>query len=147
MSQDFKEFVELLTLHNVKYLVAGGYAVGIYGYPRYTGDIDFWIDASAVNAEKMLRVFNDFGLGSFGLTVEDLCKAEQIVQVGYPPLRIDVLTSIDGVVFKDAWPNRKVVDVDGVTVNFIGLEDLKKNKLSAGRNKDLEDLRNLENND
>lgn len=141
---DFKEFVELLNQHKVKYLVTGGYAVGIYGHPRYTGDIDFWVESSEENGEKLVQVFEDFGLKSFGVRVKDFTKPDQIIQIGYPPFRIDLLTSIDGVVFKEAYSRRNVINLDNMPVNFIGLEDLKKNKKAAGRGKDLDDLQNLE---
>ena len=143
-SPDFREFVELLNRHEVNYLVTGGYAVGVYGHPRYTGDMNFWVEASEENGERLVRVFRDFGLASFGLTANHFTKPEQIVQIGYPPYRIDVITSIDGVDFKDAYPNMKIFEVDGIPVNFIGLEDLKRNKKAAGRGKDLEDLKNLD---
>ncbi|MDW3646036.1 MAG: nucleotidyltransferase [Bacteroidia bacterium] len=142
-SPDFKEFVELLNRHEVNYMVTGGYAVGVYGYPRYTGDIDFWVSASLENGNRLVQVFEDFGLKSFGLTPEDFAKPEQVIQIGYPPFRIDVLTSIDGVDFVDAYPNRSTFEIDGISVNFIGLEDLKINKKASGRGKDIEDLKNL----
>lgn len=143
-SPDFREFVELLNQHNVFYLVTGGYAVGVYGHPRYTGDLDFWVESSLENGEKLVRVFESFGLASFGLKPADFTKSEQIIQIGYPPYRIDVLTSIDGVEFSEAYPNRKVIEIDEMHVSFIGLGDLKKNKKASGRGKDIEDLRNLE---
>ena len=124
-------------------MVTGGYAVGVYGYPRYTGDIDFWVSASLENGNRLVQVFEDFGLKSFGLTKEDFAKPEQVIQIGYPPFRIDVLTSIDGVDFVDAYPNKNTFEIDGISVNFIGLEDLKINKKASGRGKDIEDLKNL----
>lgn len=146
-SPDFREFVELLHHHKVKYLITGGYAVGVYGHPRYTGDLDFWVEATIENGENLVKVFNDFGLASFNLTPQHFAKPEQIVQIGYPPYRIDVITSIDGVAFEDAYPNKNVVEVDGMPVSFIGLEDLKINKRASGRGKDLEDLKQLEKRD
>jgi len=143
-SQDFREFIELLNSHEVKYLVTGGYAVGIYGHPRYTGDLDFWIEISLENGEKMEQVFNDFGMSALQLKVEDFTKEDAIIQIGYPPYRIDVITSISGVVFQEAYRHKKVFEIDGLPVNFIGLEDLKTNKRAAGRTKDLYDLENLE---
>lgn len=118
--------------------------MGVYGYPRYTGDIDFWIEASLENGGRMVSVFNDFGLNSFGLKAEDFAKSEQVIQVGYPPYRIDILTTIDGVDFGSAYPNRQIVEIDGILISFIGLEDLKANKRASGRNKDLDDLANIE---
>lgn len=141
---DFREFVELLNSHEVKYLVTGGYAVGIYGHPRYTGDLDFWIEISLENGEKMQQVFDDFGMSDLQLKAKDFTKEEAIIQIGYPPYRIDVITSISGVVFKEAFQRKKIFEIDGIPVNFIGLEDLKINKRAAGRTKDLYDLENLE---
>lgn len=143
-SPDFREFVELLNRHEVNYLITGGYAVGVYGHPRYTGDIDFWVESSEKNGKKLVQVFHDFGLASFGLTPQDFAKPGQIIQIGYPPYRIDILTSIDGVDFKDAYPNRHIMEVDEMSVCFIGLADLKINKKASGRGKDLDDLKNLD---
>lgn len=83
-SPDFREFVELLVRYEVRYMVTGGYAVGVYGYPRYTGDLDFWVEPTVGNGEKPVKVFNDFGLGSFGLKAQDFSKPEQIIQTGIP---------------------------------------------------------------
>ncbi len=143
MSPDFKEFVELLIQHKVKYLVTGGYAVGVYGHPRYTGDIDFWVEASLENGKKLVAVFGDFGLSSFGVTAQNFMKPEQIIQIGYPPYRIDILTSIDGVDFAEAYLARNNIEIDGLLISFISLEDLKKNKNATGRGIDLDDLKNL----
>ena len=142
-SPDFKEFVELLIKHDVEYLIVGGYAVGIHGYPRYTGDLDIWLNISPSNAEKILKAVNEFGFSSFGLSVYDFMKSENIIQLGYPPLRIDLLTEIDGVRFEDCFPNRKIVTVENLNVNFIGYNDLLKNKKSSGRNRDKDDIENL----
>ncbi|WP_246327281.1 hypothetical protein [Candidatus Competibacter phosphatis] len=103
LSQDFKEFVELLNKKEVEYLIVGGYAVGIHGYPRYTGDLDIWINATRQNARKMVAVLTEFGFDSFGLTEEDFTKSGNVIQMGYPPFRIDILTTIDGVRFKDCY--------------------------------------------
>ncbi len=143
-SPDFREFIELLNVHEVRYMVTGGYAVGIYGYPRYTGDLDFWIENSSENGRKLVKVLSAFGLSSIGLSAEDFTKKEQIIQIGYPPFRIDLLTSIDGVEFRDAYPNRKVFKIDEIQVSFIGLDDLKKNKKASGRTRDIDDLNHLE---
>ena len=143
LSPDFREFVELLIHHEVKYLVTGGYAVGVYGHPRYTGDIDFWVEPSRENGEKLVAVFDDFGLSSFGLTPNHFTKAEQAIQIGYPPYRIDILTSIDGVDFREAYSARNIVEIDGLPVCFISLEDLTKNKQATGRGIDLDDLKKL----
>jgi len=143
LSQDFKEFVELLNNHKVEYLIVGGYAVGVHGHPRYTGDLDVWINATAENAQKMIEVLNDFGFSSFGLTEVDFIKPSNVIQMGYPPFRIDILTKIDGVEFMDCYANRMTIQHDQIFINFIGINELKENKRASGRPKDLDDLANL----
>jgi predicted nucleotidyltransferase len=142
-SQDFKEFVELLNNHNVEYLIVGGYAVGIHGHPRYTGDLDIWLNPTLENAEKVLVCVGKFGFGSFNLTISDFIKPGNIVQLGYPPLRIDLLTEIDGVYFDECFKNKIIVLIEELQVNFISYNDLIKNKLKSGRHKDLDDIENL----
>ncbi|NJM12516.1 MAG: hypothetical protein HC889_12160 [Synechococcaceae cyanobacterium SM1_2_3] len=144
LSQDFKEFVELLNRHEAEYLIVGGYAVGIHGYPRYTGDLDVWINPTMENAQKMIKVLNDFGFSSFGLAEADFIKPGNVIQMGYPPFRIDVLTKIDGVEFDDCYPYRISIRHDQILLNVIGINELKKNKKVAGRPKDLDDLINLD---
>ena len=142
-SQDFKEFVELLQKNNAEYLIVGGYAVGVHGHPRFTGDLDIWLNPSPENAKKILATVNEFGFSSFKLTEADFVKEGNVIQLGYPPLRIDLLTSIDGVTFQECFENRKEVDMEGVIVNFIGYWDLIKNKKETGRPKDIDDIEHL----
>lgn len=142
-SPDFKEFVELLIKNNVEYLIVGGYAVGVHGYPRYTGDLDIWLNQTSINADKILLAVNEFGFSSLGISKEDFIKPGNVIQLGYPPLRIDLLTEIDGVAFKDCYKNRKEVEIEGIIVNFIGYQDLLKNKKETGRPRDMDDLENL----
>lgn len=142
-SQDFREFVKLLIKNKVEYLIVGGYAVSIHGYPRYTGDLDIWLNPTPENAEKILLSVNEFGFSSFRLTKEDFTKPGNVIQLGYPPLRIDLLTEIDGVKFDECYLNRKEVLIDGLMVNFIGYNDLLKNKKESGRARDIDDIENL----
>jgi predicted nucleotidyltransferase len=144
LSQDFREFVELLINHKVEYLIVGGYAVGVHGHPRYTGDLDIWLNPSSENADKILLCVIEFGFSSYGLTKDDFTKEGNIVQLGYPPLRIDLLTQIDGVTFDLCFQNRKEVEIDGLTLNFIGYQDLLQNKKASGRLRDLDDLDQLQ---
>ena len=144
LSKDFKEFVALLKKHKAEYMIVGGYAVGVHGYPRYTGDLDIWLNPTPSNAEQMLRAIDEFGFGSFKLTVADLTKENNVIQFGQPPLRIDLLTSIDGVTFDACYANRKVVTFDGLSMNFIGYHDLVTNKKATGRHRDLDDVENME---
>lgn len=143
LNPDFKEFIELLNLHKVKYLVVGGYAVGYYGYPRYTGDIDIWIAISAENAAKVLTVLNDFGFGSLPIQIKDLLQEDLVLQLGQEPIRIDLLTTVTGIDFEECYPHATIADLDGMSIYFIDLENLKANKKATGRQKDLGDLENL----
>lgn len=142
--RDFKEFIELLTRHQVEYLLVGGYALGIHGYPRYTGDMDIWINPTPENAKRVLLVLNDFGFEELGLSETDFTKIGNVIQLGYPPLRIDLLTQPDGVEFSTSFTNRFELNYQDLIIYVINLEDFKKNKAASGRPKDLEDLRNLE---
>lgn len=142
-SKDFREFVQLLIKNKAEYLVVGGYAVSIHGHPRYTGDLDIWLNPTIENAKKILASVNEFGFASFKLTEDDFTKEGNVVQLGYPPLRIDLLTNIDGVSFTECYNNRKEVNIEGLTVNFIGYADLLKNKKESGRLRDLDDLDHL----
>jgi predicted nucleotidyltransferase len=142
-SQDFKEFVALLQKHKAEYLIVGGYAVGVHGHPRYTGDLDIWLNQSEENAKKILKCVHEFGFASFGLTPEDFTKEGNVIQLGYPPLRIDLLTTIDGVSFEECYKNKLVVDIEGLLVDFISYADLIKNKAKTARPIDLDDIDNL----
>ena len=144
ISKDFKEFIELLNKNKVKYLIVGGYAVAFHGHPRYTKDIDIWILIEKANAEKILKTLDDFGFSSIGITEKDLINPEVIIQLGYPPNRIDLITDLSGLNFDECYKKRVEVNVDEIKINFIDLESLKKNKKSSGRNQDLADLENLE---
>jgi len=143
LNRDFKEFIESLNDNHVRYLVVGGYAVALHGYPRYTKDIDIWIEVSPENAEKMMAALEQFGFGGLGLERKDFLKPDYIIQLGYPPARIDILTTIPGVAFNACYERRVVVDLDGLKINFIDLEDLKQSKRTSGRHQDLADLENL----
>ena len=144
LTQDFKEFIKSLNDNKVRYLVVGGYAVAYHGYPRYTKDIDIWIDIDPDNASRIVKALEQFGFASIGLTPEDFLETETIIQLGYPPNRIDLITSLSGVDFKDCYANRESVEMEGVVVDFIDLENLRRNKKSSGRAQDLADLENLE---
>jgi predicted nucleotidyltransferase len=144
LSKDFKEFIGLLNAHNVQYIVVGGYAVAFHGHPRFTKDIDLWVLPDPENAEKLLAVLRDFGFASLDLTAEDFSLPNKVIQLGQPPYRIDLLTSVSGVSFENCFPATIETELDGVTVRFIGLEDLLKNKRSTGRLRDLSDVEELE---
>jgi hypothetical protein len=143
LNQDFKEFIQLLNANQVKYLIVGGYAVAIHGHPRYTKDIDIWVQPSAENSLKLIAALIQFGFGSLGLTPEDFQAQNQIIQLGYPPNRIDLITSPDGVDFQTCYNSKMEFLIDDMMLKFIDLDNLKKNKLASGRLQDLADLENL----
>ena len=142
-SPDFKEFIQSLNDNNVHYLVVGGYAVALHGYPRYTKDIDIWIESSQENAARLVQALEQFGFGSVGLKIEDFLEPDQVVQLGYPPNRIDLLTSLAGVDFQNCYGSKMAVDIEGLIVNFIDRGNLKQNKMASGRLQDLADVENL----
>ncbi|HWP46437.1 MAG TPA: hypothetical protein VNM22_04670 [Candidatus Limnocylindrales bacterium] len=144
LNPDFKEFIQSLNDNEVRYLIVGGYALAVHGYPRYTRDLDVWLELSPENAAKVVKALAQFGFGSLGLQVEDFLDPNHIIQLGYPPNRIDLLLGLKGVDFESCYASKVQVKIDEVTVNFIDLENLKKNKKATGRLRDLADLENLE---
>jgi hypothetical protein len=132
----------LLAIHEVDYLLIGGYAVGFHGYVRTTMDMDVWIRVDHRNAEKMIRVLVDFGFAPEAVTAE-LFLNLGVVRMGVPPLRLEVLKEISGVDFADCYPERITTDVDGIEVQIISLNRLRENKKASGRAKDLADLEQL----
>lgn len=144
LNQDFKEFIQSLNDNHVRYLVGGGYAVALHGHPRYTKDIDIWVEMEPGNATNLVRALGQFGFDSLGLREADFLVPGQVIRLGQPPNRIDLLTTVSGVDFKSCHESRVTVEVDGVPVSFIDLDNLRKNKAAAGRHQDLADLENLE---
>lgn len=144
LSKDFREFISLLNEHDVRYLVVDGYAVAFHGYPRYTRDLDIWVEISPDNADNVLNALGEFGFGSLGLKATDFLESDQIIQLGYPPNRIDILTTLTNINFENCYNARVVVDIQGLRINFIDLENLKQNKRATGRPQDLADAQNLE---
>jgi hypothetical protein len=124
-------------------LVIGGYAVALHGHPRYTKDLDVWVELSSANAAKIVQALDRFGFSGLGLREQDFLESNQVVQLGHPPNRIDILTSLSGVSFYDCFERRVETEVEGVTVNLIALEDLKRNKQASGRLQDLADVESL----
>lgn len=143
LNPDFKEFIQSLNANRVRYLVVGGYAVALHGYPRYTKDIDIWLEMNPDNAANAIRALEQFGFGSLGLQAADFLVPDQVIQLGYPPNRIDLITTVPGVEFESCYASRVEVEIEGVVVNFIDLDNLKKSKRAAGRLQDLADLENL----
>jgi hypothetical protein len=145
LDPDFREFVEVFVANDVRFLIVGGFAVAAHGLPRYTGDLDAWIWVSSENASRVVRALEAFGFAGLGLTEDDFTQSDRVVQLGYPPYRIDILTSIEGVEFDEAWSRRVVFELDGVRVPFIGRDDLLTNKRVAGRPQDIADVERLTN--
>ena len=141
--EDYKDMLQLFNKYDVKYLVIGAYAMGNYGYSRYTLDIDLWIEKSINNAESIQKAFNDFPI-PHEITVEELNSKNFVLQIGIEPMRIDVLTDIDGVEFSKAWKNKTNNSLFGEEIHFISLHDLIKNKTATNRPKDKYDVLELE---
>lgn len=143
LETDFIDFVNLCNKYEVEYLVIGGYAVSVHGYPRSTKDLDICIKVSEENALKMVQVINDFGFASLKLKKEDFLKRDFITQLGNEPVRIDILNDLDGVSFEQAWINKKIIDFEDSKINFIGYSELLKVKEKAGRPQDIADISKL----
>ena len=140
---DFKDFLKLLNLRQVEYLLIGGYAVSYYGYPRATGDMDVWIAINPRNAAKVVEVLKEFGFNVANLSVDLFLQKNKVIRMGIPPLRLELLTTISGVEFADCFQEKLVTKIDGIEVNLISLKHLKLNKKASRRFKDLNDLENL----
>jgi hypothetical protein len=142
-NDDLSEWVESLASEKVEFVVVGGHAVAWHGHPRYTGDFDFLVRSTPDNATRVVRALAAFGFGSLGVTEADLLVESQIIQLGRPPNRIDVLTSITGVATEEVFRNRVPGRLNGHDVDYISLPDLLANKRATGRAKDLADVEAL----
>lgn len=140
VEKDFEEFIQLLNSHKAKYLIVGAFALIYYTYPRNTGDIDFFIETSDENAKKILSVLKEFGFESVDIRKEELTKPDSIIQLGFSPNRIDLITSISGITFSEAYENKVKGKLGSLDVFFISPHDLLKNKIAANRAKDIADV-------
>jgi len=143
VNRNFVEMLCALSDAGADYLIVGAYALAAHDCPRATGDLDIWVRASAENAPRVLRAIDAFGMPIDGLSPAELTAPDLVVQFGFEPQRIDIMTSITGVMFDDAWPNRMYVDIEGRQHPVIGRQDLITNKRATGREKDLLDLKAL----
>ena len=143
VNSDFSDLLRLFNANQVKYLVIGGYALIQYAEPRYTKDLDLWINADASNAQAVYRALREFGAPLADLTEADFTQEGYFYQMGVPPVRVDILMGIPGVVFAEAWPRRMEVDFDGLLVSFISRQDLIAAKRAVGRPQDLLDVEQL----
>jgi predicted nucleotidyltransferase len=144
VEKDYEEFLSLLNKHNVKYCIIGAFAVAFYAKPRYTKDIDILVESSKENAQRILKVLEEFGFGELAISIEDLTLDGNILQLGYEPLRIDLLNRLEGFEFQEIWENRETGEYGSEKVYFIGLDDLIKNKKMSDRPSDTIDIELLE---
>ena len=143
LPDDFKEFLRLLNEHDVAYLLIGGYAVGYHGYPRATADMDIWVAISSENASKLVEVFSRFGMRDPALSTRLFQEKGKIIRMGVPPMRIEVLTDIDGVTFDECYRDRLETEIDGQHINLISRNHLLANKRASARHKDLDDIEHI----
>ena len=143
LHKDLKEFVELLKALDVHFVIVGAFALAHHGYPRYTGDIDLFVENSTENAERILNALRQFGFADIGLTKDAFVAKDQVVQLGVAPNRIGILPFLSGVNFEEVWSSREWGEIGGLKVPFISREMLKQNKLASGRPQDLADLERL----
>ena len=143
IQKDFREFLALLNAHKVYYIIVGGYALAFHGAPRYTGDIDVFIKPDRSNASHIMKALLDFGFNSLDLSVEDFKKEDNVVQLGMPPVRIDIITSLSGVSWEQAEASKVPGKYGDVSVFYIGKEQYLANKRAIGRAKDQADIEAL----
>lgn len=143
LSRDLRQFVECLNSNAVEYLIVGALAVSWHGFPRYSADIDFFVRCSPENAQRILDAIREFGFGNLPIAQDDLTTPNRVIQLGHEPNRIDLMTSISGVEFDEAWASRVGGQIDGLPVQFIGLDELLRNKTASNRPKDRIDLEAL----
>ena len=144
LNPDFRDVLSLFNAEGVEYVVVGGYALAAHGFPRATGDIDLWVRPTAENASRTYRALVAFGAPADRFTEKDFESNDLILQIGVPPSRVDVITGIEGVTFDEAWPNRAVIEVEGIEVPVIGRRELLRNKRAVGRPQDRADVSRLE---
>jgi len=145
LNSHYKDILSILSEKKVKFLLVGAYAMAVHGYPRSTMDIDLLVMPNAENALLVLQALVDFGAPTEDISVDDLQKEGLIFQIGVAPCRIDILTSIDGIKFEDAFARSEIVEIEGISVHVLSIPDLIKNKRATGRTKDLADAEMLEN--
>ena len=143
IERDFKELLVLLNSHHVEFILVGAYALAFHGAPRFTGDMDVFVKPDAINSERIMAALTDFGFGSVGLSRNDFEKPDQVVQLGVPPVRIDLITGISGLSWNAVDADAVLADLEGVPVRFISRHHFVTNKRASGRKKDLADIEAL----
>lgn len=147
LNPDYRDMLSAFADAKVEYLLVGAYALAAHGHPRATGDMDLWVHSSSKNAERVLEALSMFGASLSDVDPEDFQTPDTVLQIGESPRRIDILTSIEGVEFEDAWPQRMDIEIDGLTVPVIGRKHLIENKRALGRSQDLADIERLQEDD
>ena len=140
VEKDYEELLKLFNKNKVKYCIVGAFALAFHAIPRYTKDMDIFIEASEKNAKGILKALNEFGFGVLNLSMSDFSAKGRTIQLGYEPVRIDILTLIDGCTFEDVWKNKKNGRYGKEKIFFIGLDDMIKNKKASKRKQDKADL-------
>jgi len=143
VQEDFREFLELLNAHEVQFIIVGGYALAFHGAPRFTGDIDVFVKPDNANAKRIINALADFGFSSLDLTINDFIDQNNVIQLGLPPVRIDIITSISGVTWEEADASKEPGLFGDVSVSYIGKNQFITNKRATGRKKDLADIEAL----
>ena len=143
IQKDFKKLLELFNTHKVEYLIVGGYALAYHGAPRFTGDIDLLVKADSENAKRILSALEEFGFGSLKLSEVDFTSPNNVIQLGAPPVRVDIMTSLTAVGWEKAEANKVEGNYGDTAVYFISKDDFIANKRALGRKKDLADLEAL----
>jgi predicted nucleotidyltransferase len=144
LNSDYKEMLQVLLDNGVKFLLVGAYAMGAHGYPRATGDIDIWVEPSAENSERIYRAMIEFGAPLHEIDATTFAKPDIVFQIGVAPRRVDIITTISGVGFDDAYQQRQTVAMEGLSIPILSLDDLIRNKRATGRDKDRLDADQLE---
>ena len=144
IQEDFSELLKLFNKNEVKFIIVGGYALAFHGAPRYTGDIDLYVKPEKDNAACVITSLKEFGFGDLGLKQSDFTLPGNVVQLGVPPVRIDIVTSISGVTWDEAYSAKINANYGNVNVNYLGRKEIIANKKSIGRKKDLADLEALD---
>lgn len=140
LTKDSREFVECLRSNKVEFLIVGALAVSWHGFPRYSGDIDLFVRPTRDNAARLMLALQQFGFSALGISLDDLSTENRVIQLGVEPNRIDLMTSISGITFEEAWNSRVPATLEGIEVDFISREALIRNKRASGRSKDLIDI-------
>jgi hypothetical protein len=143
LEKDFKEFIESLNKNSVRYLIIGSFALSYYSEPRYTKDIDILVDSTASNADRLMTAIREFGFSDIELGSRDFLEPDQVIQLGIAPLRIDLLTSLKGIPFADAWDRRTTGQYGDIPAFYISKQDLIDHKKLVGRKQDLADIEKL----